>query len=68
MTANRKKLVDLEMHMHAETDKAIKVSENGDESKGVWLPKSQIEYNDTTTSGYCEVTLQYWLAEKHGLV
>lgn len=63
------KLVDLELHMHLETDKAILVSENGDADKAIWLPKSQIEYEDgATPSGYCEVTLPQWLAEKHGLI
>lgn len=68
MTADRNKLVDLELHMHAETEKAILVSENGDEKKGVWLAKSQIEYNDNTTSGYVEVTLPHWLANERGLI
>jgi len=64
----KSEVVDLELHLHAETDKAIRVSENGDEDKGVWLPKSQIEYDDNTRSGYCEVTLPRWLARQHGLI
>jgi hypothetical protein len=36
--------IELEMYVHAETEKAILVSEDGEEDNAVWLPKSQIEY------------------------
>lgn len=63
----RSNVIDLELHMHAETERAILVSENGDEDKGVWLPKSQVEF-EHLRSGYVEVTLPRWLAKKHGLI
>lgn len=60
------KLVDLSLHYHLATDKAIMVSENGDEDKAVWLPKSQIEYE--IKKGSVEVTLPEWLAKAKGLI
>jgi hypothetical protein len=37
------KVVDLELHRHAATLKAIRVSLDGDDQKAVWLPLSLIE-------------------------
>lgn len=61
------KLVDLDLHIHAVTDKAILVSENGDAEKAVWLPKSQIEYEDDNKDGV-KVTLPEWLAMEKLLI
>lgn len=36
-------LVDLTLVIHHETDKAVLVSETGERSSAVWLPKSRIE-------------------------
>ncbi len=35
---------DMRLFFHGETDDTIKVSVDGDADKGVWLPKSQIDY------------------------
>lgn len=67
MTRDRK-LVDLTLHPHAETEKALLVSENGDKSKAVWLPKTQIEFEGNSRTGYVEVTLPEWLAQDKGLI
>ena len=61
------KLVDLDLHLHAETDKAILVSENGDDKAAVWLPKSQVEYEDDKRGG-AQVTLPEWLAKENSLI
>jgi hypothetical protein len=61
-----KELVDLSLHFHHETDKAILVSENGGEEDRIWLPKSQIKYE--VNGGTVEVTLPVWLATDKGLV
>lgn len=66
-TRRSTKLHDLDLHFHAETDKAILISENGEERHAVWLPKSQIEYEDDGR-GSCKVTLPEWLANEHGLI
>jgi hypothetical protein len=61
-------LVDLDLHFHHETDKAILVSADGDaEESGTWLPKSQIEFVKDRTGGV-KVTLPEWLAKDKDLV
>ena len=60
-------LVDLTMKMHAETDRAIRVSDDGEDRNAVWLPKSQIEIGELK-AGYVEVTLPEWLAIAKALV
>ena len=40
-------LIEIEMQMHSHTQKAILVSDDGDEDSAVWLPVSQ-------TSSGCE--------------
>lgn len=45
-------LVDLTLALHAETDKAVLVSETGDEKKSKWIPKSQCEVEQT--GKYCQ--------------
>lgn len=62
-------LVDLTMHLHAETDAAILVSDDGDKARAVWLPKSQIEFERNRGPGFTvEVTMPEWLATEKGLV
>lgn len=68
----RSNLIDIEVIIHCETspgcaDKgAIFVSDDGDEAKAVWLPKSaiEIEYKQNTSI----VTLPERLAIDKGLV
>lgn len=57
-------LLDMEVFIHAETEKAIRVS--NEVCDPVWLPLSQIEINHRHgQSG--EITLPRWLAEQRGL-
>lgn len=56
---------ELDLHWHRETDDAILVSEDGDETKAVWLPKSRVEYSRTRTG--VRVDCPEWLAEREGL-
>lgn len=68
MPAEKSDLIDLQVYLHAETDKAIRVST--DNSDAVWLPKSQIEISDegrATGERETEITLPQWLAEHRGL-
>lgn len=60
-------LVDLTMKLHAETDRAIRVSDDGEDRNAVWLPKSQVEFV-AVKPGYVEVTLPEWLAIDKGLM
>lgn len=63
----RSDLVDLTLQLHADTPRAILVSDDGDSANAVWLPKSQIEF-ETKASGIVEVTCPEWLAIERGLV
>lgn len=72
-------LTDLTLCLHAETDKAILVSDTGVAARAVWLPKSQIEIEQTGKFTYAEnrigakkypvviVTLPEWIAIDKGL-
>lgn len=63
----RSKLVDLEVHLHASTAKAILVSLDGDKKKAVWLPLSLCEV-DTTNDPNLIITLHESVAIDKGLV
>lgn len=65
-TTGRSDLVDIEVTIHAETDRAILVSEVGGDEK-IWLPKSQIEINDRS-GDLAEISLPGWLANEKDLV
>ena len=60
-------LIDLTLRLHHETDKAVLVSDDGDEKKAVWLPLSQIEI-ERKRGGVVVVTAPEWLATDKGLV
>lgn len=80
-------ILDLKMVLHAETHPgkkdqgAILASDNGDESRAKWMPKSLVEFHKdgamvagTKTDGQkiqlaaCTVTLPQWLACDKGLI
>ena len=63
----KKELTDLTVQVHAETAKAVLVSNDGDRDKAVWLPFSPIEI-DTSNSNYLQITLPEWLAQDKGLI
>jgi hypothetical protein len=60
----KSKLIDISVIVLHETSKAYFVSDTGEETDGVWVPKSQVEYdrNDKT------ITLPEWLAIEKKLV
>ena len=62
--------IDLKLTFHHETDRAILVSEDGDRESGVWLPKSQIEYDEDSYEDGDEisVTIPEWLAKRSYLI
>jgi hypothetical protein len=77
----RVKLHDLEMVLHYDTGKAVLVSDTGEESRAVWLPKSKIEMlagskqcsaikkdGQRTVLPVITVTLPEWLAKQKGLI
>ena len=56
-------IVDIEVKLHHQTEKAILVSDDGEKESAVWLPLSQIEWDESTST----VTLPDWLALEKGL-
>ena len=61
------KLIDITMQLHHETQRAVLVSDDGDESKAKWLPKSLIEIQPLK-DGMVEITLPEWKAKMEGLI
>jgi hypothetical protein len=62
----RSDIIDVTVHLHHETEKAVLVSDTGDKDDAVWLPLSQIEIErDGATHS---VSLPEWLAIDKGLV
>lgn len=61
-------LVDVAMIRHAETDKAILVSETGERETAVWLPKSQIEIENDGQKNFVTITMPERLALDKGLI
>ncbi len=64
----KSELVDLTMQKHAETAKAVLVSDTGDEKDAVWLPLSQVEIEPGGKPGVVVVTCPEWLAKDKGLI
>lgn len=60
-------LVDLTVQIHMTTERAILVSDDGDDEKAVWLPLSQIEV-ERQSGGFATVTVPEWLAKNKGLI
>lgn len=60
-------LVDLELQLHHETEKAILVSDDGDREKAVWLAKSLIEI-EPKRRGVVLVTMPEWMARDKGFI
>lgn len=60
-------LIDIDMQIFAETAKAVLMSDTGRKENAVWLPKSQIEY-DQASIGMVQVTMPEWLAKEKGLI
>lgn len=60
-------LIDVAVCRHAETEKAIFVSETGDKKDAIWLPKSHIEIENDGYKTFITVTLPEWLAIEKGL-
>ena len=62
-----KQLVDLTMQLHAETEKAIRVSDDGEDENALWLAKSLVEIERKPKS-IVIVTMPEWLAIEKRLV
>lgn len=60
-------LIDLELRLHHQTEAAILVSDDGDRSNAVWIPKSQCEVQETRSPGIVIVTISERTATEKGL-
>ena len=65
----RSDVVDIEVHVHHRTEKAILVSQNGDKDEAVWVPLSQVEIekHQTLQRAYI-LTIPEWLAADKGML
>lgn len=68
MVSGQMKLVDLEVVLHQQTDRAVLVSLAGDRTKAKWLPKSAIELERMPDSTHYTLTLPEQLAMDKELV
>jgi len=60
-------LIDVTVQLHMMTDRAIRVSDDGDDEKAVWIPLSQCEVLKRP-NGIAIVTMPEWMAVERGLV
>ena len=65
--ARKSNLCDYTVQLHAETEKAWLVSDDGDKLKAVWVPKSQAELEPHERGNAYVLTLPEWLAIEKGL-
>jgi len=65
--AGKSDLIDLTLCLHAITERAVSVSDTGEDAKAVWLPLSQCEVLKRPNRT-CVVTLPEWLAHEKGLI
>lgn len=66
-TARKSDLVDLTLFQHAITERAIRVSDTGEDAKAVWLPLAHCEV-EKRPRGIVVVTCPEWLALDRGLI
>lgn len=57
--------LDTTVEIHAETERAILASQDGDEGSAVWLPLAQIEIG-RRRGAVADVSIPQWLAENEG--
>ena len=60
-------VVDIDVKVHARTDRGIRVSTTGQQIDAEWLPLSQIEV-EMKQGGLAVVTLPEWLALDKGMI
>lgn len=60
--------IDLVLQLHAETDKAWRVSDDGNIAKAKWLAKSQVQQGERKGPAMYEYTVPEWIAVQNGWV
>ncbi|MGQ4813067.1 hypothetical protein ACCZ74_12305 [Agrobacterium vitis] len=61
-------LVDIAACRHAETEKAILISDDGDRKRAVWVPKEHCEIETDNFKNFITVTMPEWLALDKGFI
>lgn len=62
-------LVDVDVQLHHETEKALLVSTDGDKAKAKWVPKSQCEISEPKKGSVVrQLTCPQWLAKDKELI
>jgi hypothetical protein len=67
MADDSKEPIDVTGEIHAETEKAVLFSDDGDEEHAVWLPWSQIEVVKQSNN-VVVITMPVWLAKVKELI
>lgn len=62
----RSDVIDIDVHVHVKTERAVLISETGDRDAAEWVPLSQVEV-EMTSGSTARVTLPEWLAIEKGL-
>lgn len=68
MRSDNDETVELSLQCHAETAKALLLSDDGNEKNAVWFPKSQIVTMPTDVSGIKNYEVKEWIAKKNGMI
>lgn len=61
-------VVEVELHCHAETPKAMLLSTTGDESEAEWTPKSQILHKGAKKGESGSFEVKEWIAKRNGFI
>ena len=70
MSKDHERLEELEVYFLHQTDRAILVNITGNLRDGVWLPKSLVQWDDTSPARgmTIEIIAPEWLLEREGLI
>ena len=60
--------VEVDLHVHAESQKAMLLSTNGDEKRAEWTPKSQITHIGASKGESGSFEMKEWIAKKNGFI
>jgi hypothetical protein len=60
-------LVELELCLHHQTPSALLVSDDGEDERAVWVPKSLVTW-EPTTGDAIQAKMPEWLARDRGLI
>lgn len=67
--AQKSDLIDVTVTIHAETEKAWLMSDDGTKARAKWVPKSQGEYDPTSAAPHIgTLTCPEWLAKEKGFI